>query len=701
MTAPRALALSAVVALACALLSLAGRDAQIGGASTRVLLEAEQSWVLDPDRSSSDFEGLSMRAEILGNVIASPPVLERIGRRIGVDSSRITAVSRTTANVTAVMREPDSEQRANQIAAARAPYRLELQADPLRPVLNIYAQGPSAAAAERLANAAVQSLRAYLRTRPATKLPLRLEQLGRARGNVINASTVPQMFLLTFAVVFGLCAGLLLLLPRVRRGWLEKRQPQPVRAMAVAVGGDDWPGTSRVMPWMVAGFMALLWLVPFNTIELTASLPFDLKLDRLVLPLIVGVWILALIVGGSAAPRLRMTWIHAGVALFVAVACIGVALNAQALNQTLEFDLAIKKLTLLCSFVALFLVVASSVRHSEVPAFFKYTLGLAVLCALGTIIEYRFQWNIFYELSEKLLPGTFRVGAAESGSVDSIGRRLTRGPAEHPLEAVAMLSMALPIALVWMMHAKERRDRILYGLAACILLAAAISTYRKSALIAPVAVCLTLAYFRRRDLLKLSPLAVISLFVIPFMSPGAFGAIVSQLNGSRLGVGTVSDRAADYDAVRPDIWAHVAFGRGYGTYDHVTYRILDSEILGRLVETGVLGLVSFLLMIVSIIVAARPLLRSRHAFFGSPALAVAAAAVAFLVASFLFDVMAFPHTPYILLSLAGLLAVILGRPDEPPLARLRLLGHPEARPSPRPLARRPADHAPLPRPVRR
>jgi hypothetical protein len=44
------------------------------------------------------------------------------------------------------------------------------------------------------------------------------------------------------------------------------------------------------------------------------------------------------------------------------------------------------------------------------------------------------------------------------------------------------------------------------------------------------------------------------------------------------------------------------------------------------------------------------------------ALACAAAAVAFLVVSFLFDTLSFPHVPYIFLSLAGLLAVVV-RPD--------------------------------------
>jgi hypothetical protein len=194
-------------------------------------------------------------------------------------------------------------------------------------------------------------------------------------------------------------------------------------------------------------------------------------------------------------------------------------------------------------------------------------------------------------------------------------------------------------------------------------MAAAISTYRKSALLAPLAIGATLAYYRRDELLKLAPLGVILLVVIQALSPGAFGSIAAQLNGNRLGVATVSDRASDYDAVRPDLWTNLAFGRGYGTYDHTSYRILDSEVLSRLVEVGVLGLIAYVAMILTVVVAARAAIRSRDPAISPVALAVAAAAVGFLVLSFLFDVMAFPHVPYLLLTLAGLLAVVL-RPAE-------------------------------------
>ena len=64
-------------------------------------------------------------------------------------------------------------------------------------------------------------------------------------------------------------------------------------------------------------------------------------------------------------------------------------------------------------------------------------------------------------------------------------------------------------------------------------------------------------------------------------------------------------RTANYDAIRPDLWTHLLFGRGYGTYEPPTDRIVDSEILLRLVETGVLGLLAFLLIPLSVILVAR------------------------------------------------------------------------------------------------
>ncbi len=133
-----------------------------------------------------------------------------------------------------------------------------------------------------------------------------------------------------------------------------------------------------------------------------------------------------------------------------------------------------------------------------------------MICAIGVLWEYRFKQNLFYEWSDKLFPGIFEVGKVDSAAVDDLGRRMVRGPANVPLETVAMLAMALPIPLVRLTQSERWRDRLLYGFVACLLFAATFATFRKSALLAPLSVVGTIAYFRRSELLKLAPMALVT-----------------------------------------------------------------------------------------------------------------------------------------------------------------------------------------------
>jgi O-antigen ligase len=232
------------------------------------------------------------------------------------------------------------------------------------------------------------------------------------------------------------------------------------------------------------------------------------------------------------------------------------------------------------------------------------------------------------------------------------------------------MTLALPIALVRILHSQRWIPRIVYGMAVCALIAATFATYRKSGIIGPVSVVLTLAYFRRRELLKLAPLGMVLLIIVSAISPGALGSTVRQFTRSdAAAVPTVSDRSSDYDAVRPDVWSHLALGRGWGSYNHDSYRILDSEILSRTIETGVIGLFAFLMLGVTVVLTSRKTIDSRDPDSAPVALIGASIAVAFLVLATLFDSLSFPHVAYIFLYMVGLETVVLEkrrRPVEPP-----------------------------------
>lgn len=431
---------------------------------------------------------------------------------------------------------------------------------------------------------------------------------------------------------------------------------------------------------MIAVFVAMLWLIPFDTIQLTVSLPFDLHLDRIILPFLLLGWGLVFAGKRRAAIRIRLTPIHAAIGVFVLVAFLSVLVNAAALTQALLIKDAIKQLLLLCSYVAFFLVITTTVRASELRAFLNYTLGLAVLCAIGTLIEFRFHYNPFYQLSGQIFPSAlFKVAPAySSGLVDEIGRTVILGPGEVGLEVASMLAMAIPLAIVGLMHAQTRRARIMYGLCACIILAAGLSTDEKTSLVAPLVGILAVVLFRPKLSTRLLPLVVVIIIAAHVLAPGAIGSVTEQFSGSRLGaVGTTQHRQAGYDAIRPLVWGYPALGMGYGSYNGVLNRILDNQMLDNLIDTGVIGEVAYVMMPLVVLWTARPLIRARRTEHSRDALACGVSAIVFLTVSLIFDDMSFPHVPYIFLTACAFVAVLYQQSEID-----RLSGAPVRRPAP-------------------
>jgi O-antigen ligase len=651
-------AISAVIGLVAAMAAYSTVK-PVATASTDVFVDTAGPSVAH--RAHFPISAVTQRAELLGRIMTSTMMADRIARRVGVPADQLATEARTTANVPDALLEPASEERASAILIADRPYRIEVEARPFSPILDVYTHAPTAGEAERLADAGLTELRVQLASlADAAGVPpergLALRQLGETRASVVNGGTAKGVAVTTFMVAFLLAAAALRFLTRSR----APRGPSPLPAAQ----HDAWPHTSRLTPWMFALCLGMVWLLPFDSIVLKVGAPIDISLDRIVLPLVVAVWLLGYAVGDRTMPRLRVTRIHVAVAAFVALAFLSVILNGSSLNQTLELDEALKRLPLLVSYIFVFVIASSAMRAEEVRSFLSLTLGLAVVCALGVLWEYRFKQNLFYEWSDKLLPGIFDVPVVDSAAVDESGRRFVRGPAGVPLETVAMLAMALPIPLVRLTQAKDQRERILYGLAACLLFAAAFATFRKSALLAPVSVVATIAYFRRRELLKLAPLALVLVVIIPVLAPGAIAMTAGQFEPGKLEVATVSDRAADYDGVRPDLWSHLLIGRGWGSYSHGTYRLLDSEILHRLTEMGVLGLLAYLIMIAAVVSVARGTIAARDRRWAPLALIGAAAAVSFGVVSTLFDVLSFPHAVFLFLFMAGLVATVVTRYED-------------------------------------
>jgi hypothetical protein len=642
-----------------------------------------------------DIQTFIKRTELLGRIIVSPPVLTRMAAGCGVPADQLSGLARVTADVPDDLTQPNSEQRASDIAATLTRDRIEVQARPTVPVIDVYAQSSSVGEAECLANAAAPALTRYLQTlaraQNSSAPVVSLRPLGPARGAPVDSGSTEVIAFLTFLTAFALClAGLRAIawLRRRQRGELpageelEEDAAESIDDPGARRSSDSWPHTTRVLPWMLAVFIAVVWLTPFNDISLNIKLPIELRLDRLVLPLVTVFWLLSFAAGGRWRPRLRLTWIHVALAALVACAFLSVVTDARYLDHTLEFQLALKKLPLLVAYVTLFVIAASAVRRNEVNPFLSYTLALAVIVAIEMIYEYRTKQNLFWTYEQKLLPSSFSLDLSSGTSaVDYAGRPLVRGPAETPVEAVGMLAMALPIAVVRILQSDRWRPRIMYGIITALIFAAMFATYRKTTLLAPVSVIVTIGFFRRREILKLAPLGMVLLATVSALSPGAIGSTVNQFTGAGAAAApTVSSRTSDYDAIRPDVLSHLLFGRGWGTYDHLTYRILDSQILTTTIEGGILGLIAFVAVPIVVLWVSRRTIALRDSEASPIALIGACVASVFLVLAFLFDELSFPHPVYVFLYMVGLVTVILRKQVQQPSERPPSLPPPDPLP---------------------
>jgi hypothetical protein len=205
--------------------ALHSRVLQISAAQTTVLVDLQHSDVTDLAPSQDQLAGLATQADLVGDVMVTDPVLQDIGRIIGVSASKIEADAPVTSDVPRTVIEPDSGANALALIASPDQYKLEIQVDPTVPVIHIYTQAPSTAAALKFAQATVQGTRQYLAQvggarGVAAANAIRLVQLGPPSGGVVNADARVEIGLLAFIVAFALAMLALAFGRRVRAGWL-------------------------------------------------------------------------------------------------------------------------------------------------------------------------------------------------------------------------------------------------------------------------------------------------------------------------------------------------------------------------------------------------------------------------------------------------------------------------------------------------
>ena len=228
------LAASAVLAFVVAVWSVASislippglhsRNLKMATATAHVVVDTPRSSVLDLRQNTYDFQALTQRAVLLGNVIANGPVRAAIATQAHVPVDALQIAPPLTAKQPRATVGTGRQPSVSDIAKSTKQYTLSIEANPTVPVLDIYAQAPDATTAATLANGSVVALRQYLGQVATTQqIPsrdqIRLLALGSATGKVINKGIDLQLAFVVFLLTFAIACAASLFISRIRRGW--------------------------------------------------------------------------------------------------------------------------------------------------------------------------------------------------------------------------------------------------------------------------------------------------------------------------------------------------------------------------------------------------------------------------------------------------------------------------------------------------
>ena len=452
-----------------------------------------------------------------------------------------------------------------------------------------------------------------------------------------------------------------------------------VLALAVVAGAkvkDVVPVVLLLMIFALAYRSLLSWKVAFTTLilvvlfipmrryALPGNMPFQLEPYRL-LVLVIGLgWFASLLVDPRV--RLRRTGFEAPMMLIVVAILASDIANPARVNG-LSKDVA-KTLTFLFSYFLVFYLMVSVIRTPElVERFVKVLVGGGAFVAVAAIYEYRTGYNLFNHIAD-LIPVLKPSGppmVAERG-----GHSRVYASAQHPIALGAALFLLLPLAIYLARTSGKRRWTVVGGL----LLMGALATLSRTGIIMLVVLSFVLVRLRP-ELKRFWPILLPLLAVVHVALPNTLGSIVSSFHpkgglvaSEQVGKGTYgSGRLADLGPGLHEAKSHALFGEGFGTriteWGRANAPILDDQWLNTLLETGVLGIVSWIWLFGRAYRRLARRARSDDSTQGWLIAALAASIIAFPIGMLTYDAFSFIQVNIMFYVLLALGAVLLQMPQ--------------------------------------
>ncbi|MGH3707800.1 MAG: O-antigen ligase family protein, partial [Pseudonocardiaceae bacterium] len=329
-----------------------------------------------------------------------------------------------------------------------------------------------------------------------------------------------------------------------------------------------------------------------------------------------------------------------------------------------ELKLVDHSLVGVMSLTGIALVVCDGVRGRDRLDFLLK--AVVVACTIVAFIG-ALQFLIGLDLTKYLVLPVFRY-AADSGIVDTRNSLMRAASTTgHPIEFGVLCVIVLPFALYYGLRSRGWSARG-WWLCTAVIAAGLMFSVSRSAVgaLAGVGLVLLLGWSWRRRVLALAG-------TVAFL--GAMKLAVPGLVGTYYGLfayassdPSITARTHRYPQVMHEIAKHVWLGRGTGSWYFPKFFALDNQYLMTLVDSGVIGLVAFVgLLLAGICVALRARSLTADVDQRDLGLAFAAALIGPMIGAATFDLLSFR-------TVTGLMFLLLGATG----ALLRIVGPPQA-----------------------
>jgi len=341
---------------------------------------------------------------------------------------------------------------------------------------------------------------------------------------------------------------------------------------------------------LLAGWVLLLVLIPSTLVVGplgAAGSPAQL------LGLLAGVWWLAAQLDRSRATLSPGEPTRTAMAVF-AVAMIGSYLAATTRPiEAIELSAADRGLLVVLSWWSVTLLTTDGLvsRQGLDDLLRLLTTVTGIVAALG-LVQFVTGLAIVDQIS---IPGLSANGSLV-GLIDRNGMARVAGTSSHPIEFGVLLAMVLPVALHYASVDTHRRRWRRYTPVVLICAALPVTMSRSALLAVAVVLAVLFPLWSARKRIAALVAVGIGLMAVYVAVPGLLGTML-RLFTDISDDGSAQSRTDSYALALEFISRDPWWGRGLSTF-LPTYRILDNQYLGSLIEGGVIGTTALVTLLV-------------------------------------------------------------------------------------------------------